>query len=202
MVNTVASIYCVGILEDQLTCDHLPRRVPEAGQSGRGGGGTAGGQTSSTGGASGGGPVGGQGPVLPQSVQEVDELQRATLRTLLDLKSALDESMRQAEESRRYFLQLHQDIKGSLLGVHQELQFELLREAEKTIRRVQSIPHLLSLRRPPGWDSGTFQSSVWVHVMLFPIFFDVNVLDCHHVVPDSSYLPLDLHMHKQCTKAI
>ncbi len=219
MVNTVASIYCVDILEHNLTTSHLPHRVPEAGGgpagsqsgpplAGGAGGGPAGGAGRGPGGASGGpggasggpggaggGPVGGQGPMYPQSVQEVDELQRATLRTLLDLKSALDESMRQAEESRRYFLELHQDIKGSLLGVQQELQHELLREAEKTIRRVQAIPHLLSLRRPPGWDNCTFQSSVWVHVMLFPIFFDVNVLDCHHVLPDSSYLPLDLHMH-------
>ncbi len=124
------------------------------------------------------------------------------IRTLLDLKRFLDASMQQAEQSHQYFLQLHQDIKGSLLGVHQEMEYELLREAEKNIRRVQSIPHLLSLQGPSVQDDDTFQSSAWVHVMLFPICFDVNVLDCHYVVPDSSYLPLDLHMHKQRTKAI
>ncbi len=103
--------------------------------------------------------------MYPQSVQEVDELQRATLRTLLDLKSSLDTSMQQAEQSRQYFLQLHQDIKGSLLGVHQEVQHLFLWEAEKTIRRVQAIPHLLSLPRRSVRDSGTFQSSAWVHVI-------------------------------------
>ncbi len=106
----------------------------------------------------------------------MDELQRATQNSadpgLLVLKRSLDESMQQVEQSRR---QLHQDNKGSLLGVHQEVQYQLLREAEKTIRRVQSIPHFLSLRGLSVRDDGTFQSSAWVHVILFPICFDVNV---------------------------
>ncbi len=177
MVKTIASIYYVGIKEDQLTVAHLPHPLPETGQSGGGGAGAG----PSGGGPSGGGPSRagpsaagdneGQGTVHPQSVQEVDEVQTATLRSLLDLKRSLDQSAQQAEQTRLSLLQLHQDVKGSLLGVHQELQHRLIQQAEVTMWRMQSLPHLISLPDPSG---GTFQSSFWVHQHHAPIVLVVS----------------------------
>ncbi len=106
----------------------------------------------------------------PQSVQEVDEVQTANLRSLLDLQRSLVQSALQAEQTRLSLLQLHEDIKGSLLGVHQELQHRLIQQAEAMMRRMQSsIMHLvhnaLSVPR-----TNTDNVTVLLYCVLFNVY--------------------------------